>query len=184
MSISITHRKGDLVADLKSGRVALAVHQCNCMHAMGAGIAKVFSSLFPEVFAADLTTPKADKAKMGTASFAQLTPEHGKGSVGNVYSQYAFGSEKCHTEYDTIALGITDAIAKAKAAGVELTCIGIPFRYGSGLGGGDWHKVLIELEKVADLHPSLKFEVIVLAQFEEEAKQLLEEYGATSKWVD
>jgi O-acetyl-ADP-ribose deacetylase (regulator of RNase III) len=159
MPTTISHRQGDLVADLKSGRVALAVHQCNCLHVMSGGIAKVFSSLFPEVLEVDKATIRADKSKMGTASFTRLAPEHGKGSVGNVYSQFAFGKDKCHTDYSFIAQGIADAIFKARQAKVDLTCVGIPFRYGSGLGGGDWQQVLVELQKAANQHPDLSFEI-------------------------
>ncbi|MGJ4995019.1 hypothetical protein ACQR0Z_11425 [Bradyrhizobium sp. HKCCYLS3077] len=51
--------KGDLIKLALDGHIDVIVHGCNCQCTMGAGIAKSIKDIFPEAYAADLSTPRA-----------------------------------------------------------------------------------------------------------------------------
>ena len=62
--------KGDLIKLALDKRFDVIIHGCNCMCEMGAGIAKVIRSRFPEAYEADLKTEKGSRDKLGTISYA------------------------------------------------------------------------------------------------------------------
>ena len=63
---------GNLLEMAKNGEFDIIIHGCNCLHTMGAGIAKYIKQDFPEAFQADKKTKYADKQKLGTFSEAIL----------------------------------------------------------------------------------------------------------------
>ena len=64
--------RGNLLDLALEGRFDVIVHGCNCQCAMGAGIALAIRKVFPEAFAADGSTAKGDRNKLGTFSFASV----------------------------------------------------------------------------------------------------------------
>jgi hypothetical protein len=155
----ITNRVGDIFAqpDLHA-----LVHQANCFHVMGAGIARSIKMMWPEVYEADkMTTVYGDPKKLGTFSKAKV--RDGKLWVYNLYSQYDYrpvypkdGVEAnivyhCRTDYQAMEKGLI-------AINHDLNCpgyyeggvikIGIPYKMGCSLAGGDWKEVLKVLEEV------------------------------------
>lgn len=147
-------KKGDL---LKSDVPAI-IHQCNCFHTMGGGIAFQLAMQYPDVYKADKETGYGDKDKMGHFSFAEIRSEHLK-YVINLYSQYDFGFG-LHTDYDALEKGLNEAMVFLKKHGVNR--VGLPYLIGCGLAGGNEKTVLEILERVQSNHSSINIELYKL----------------------
>lgn len=133
---------GNLLEMAKNGQFDVIIHGCNCLHAMGAGIAKYIKKDFPEAFAADKTTKYADRKKLGTFSEATITRNGYTFVVINAYTQFEYnGRGKDLFEYDTFPK-LLDSI-KAKYGDKR---IGLPL-IGCGLAGGDEPYILSMIEK-------------------------------------
>jgi O-acetyl-ADP-ribose deacetylase (regulator of RNase III) len=120
------------------------VHQANCFHAMGSGIAAFIRENFPEAYLADKQTTVGDPKKLGTFSFAMIKndkfPE--VKCIINLYGQFDVGAANRCTRYDALADGLTLVRDKMRAkANGKLRTIAIPYRIGSNRGGGDWNVV-------------------------------------------
>lgn len=143
----IEERNGDLLVQRD---LCAIVHQANCFHTMGSGIAMALSVKWPQVYQADLATKHGDRAKMGTFSMAMV--EHGLMRVYNLYSQFRYGRTATHTEYDMMAKGLRaineDLDTPHYYEGVFK--IGIPYRMGCGSAGGNWDYVMHVLEDIYD----------------------------------
>ena len=81
--------KGDLLAYALDGTFDVIVHGCNCYCTMGAGIAKSIKIQFPEACAADCTTTRGDKDKLGSYTSALIErDENVRFTVVNAYTQF------------------------------------------------------------------------------------------------
>jgi len=148
----IHHVKGDLLAS----DCQVIGHQCNCLNTFGAGIALQIKRQFRRAYEIDRTTKRGDRAKMGdTAGVPCLRPDGSTLWVYNLYGQYECGGGgigAVYTEYD--------ALEAALRRMVELVLldvhgpvrrwpkVGLPYKIGCALGGGDWPTVLDILERV------------------------------------
>jgi O-acetyl-ADP-ribose deacetylase (regulator of RNase III) len=137
--------------DIFTVKADAIVHQANCFHTMGSGIARFIRENFPEAYDADCATKKGDSEKMGTFSFAAIkNPRYPNVSlIINLYSQFDFSRDMRHTRYDALVDGLTllrDKL-RAKAKGKTRT-IAIPYRIGSNRGGGDWKIVRAIIDSV------------------------------------
>ena len=81
---------GDLLHLALAGRFDVIVHGCNCQCAMGKGIALSIKQQFPEAYAADLATPRGDRAKLGTFSAAEIHRPPARFTVVNAYTQFHY----------------------------------------------------------------------------------------------
>lgn len=137
--------------DIFEVRADAIIHQANCMHTMGSGIARFVREQFPEAYQADLRTRKGDPTKLGTFSFAQVkNPAYPNVSaIINLYGQFDFSAEARHTRYDSLYDGflLIREKMRLKAKG-ELRVLSVPFRLGCNRGGGDWRIVLAIIESV------------------------------------
>ena len=139
----IVERKTDIVRLIKSletdhpDQKYIAIHQCNCFHTMGAGIAKALAKAFPEVLSADKKTAFGVGSKLGTYSAVQVTKNC---TVYNLYSQYMFGSNSNHTDYDAMYKGLK-SIVESNKPDSNVTYI-IPRYIGAGLSGGN-HEIIL-----------------------------------------
>lgn len=130
----IKYTKGNLL-DFPEG-INVLVHQANCFHTMGGGIARQIAQRYPEAVEADSRTTKGEANKLGTFSVADL-PDGKK--IVNLYGQYSISSLVRMTSYDALANGLMtlrDAIEQS--AKVDTYVIGLPKGIGCGLGGGAW----------------------------------------------
>lgn len=130
--------------NLLTADVEAIIHQANCYHTMGSGIAAQIRKIYPEAYAADCKTERGSRAKLGTFSFA---PTHDGKVVYNVYGQHGFSrGNNRDTEYDALFDGLY-AVAKH---GCELgvTKFGVPARIGCALGGGSWLVVKAMLKQI------------------------------------
>lgn len=125
--------RGDLLDLAEAGRFDAIVHGCNCVHAMGAGIALQIRRRWPEVFAADAATPRGP-SKLGTVGLCPVLGSDGRTrfTVVNAYTQVVPGVRGRQTDYGALRSAmrrVAELFPKAR--------IGYP-RIGAGLGGGDW----------------------------------------------
>lgn len=120
------------------------IHQCNCFHVMGGGVAKALSQKWPQVLQADLLTIRGDQAKMGTFSCAWINDVDVDLLVFNLYSQFDFGCDKCQTSYQHLENGLYNIfnMFKRNKKVDRKWLIGIPWLIGCGLAGGDINQVL------------------------------------------
>jgi len=118
------------------------IHQANCFHVMGGGIALRIKNKFPEAYKADLTTVCGDEKKMGTFSLAVLPSNY---HIYNMYSQFSITKYR-NTMYDAVH----DGLAKIELHAREnnLKKLGLPKNMGSVLGGGDWRIVRAIIEVI------------------------------------
>ena len=121
---------GDLIALAEERHFDLIGHGCNCVHSMGAGIAKSLAKRFPEALEADLMTPKNAPAKLGTYSKAHVVTLDL--TILNIYSQYLYKGPLPLASYPAI-----EQAARAIAAEFPGKRLGLPM-IGAGLAGGDW----------------------------------------------
>lgn len=122
----------------------IIVHQANCFHTMGAGIAKVIAQKYPEAVKADKETIKGDKNKLGSFSIG-----FGKDRkiIINMYSQYSFSNTHIETDYTAMETALEEIKLFAKS---HHRNIAIPYKIGCGLAGGDWNTVYNILMKIFD----------------------------------
>lgn len=137
------YKIGDLCEALKQGEVAAIGHQCNCFNTMGTGVAKAIKKHFPEAYEMDCMTTKGDKLKLGEISLAK-TPY---GYVYNLYGQYGYGRNQCHTDYTALESALTEMRDECLRDMFPAKKIGLP-KLGSGHGGGDWSKVQQIIQRV------------------------------------
>lgn len=151
MDMKIVH--GDLLVLALNGRFDVIVHGCNCMCAMGAGIAKVIKSTFPEAYAADCATTKGDRDKLGTISYAEVQRDGHTIVVVNAYTQYHWRGKKPRADNDAIRQAMR-TVARTYSG----QRIGYP-RIGAGLAGGDWGTIsaIIDTELEGEDHTLVEF---------------------------
>ena len=146
------------IGDLLESDVPAIIHQCNCFHTMGGGVAFQLSMRYPEVYEADKKTKYADKSKMGDFSFAEINSKNLK-MVINLYSQYDYGYG-LHTDYDALEKGLDKAMSFLNER--KIYRVGLPYLIGCGLAGGDEKTVLGILERVQLRWESINIELYKL----------------------
>lgn len=133
---------GNLLDMAKKGEFDVIIHGCNCLTAMGAGIAKYIKQDFPEAYAADKQTKHGDRNKLGTFSEAQVTRNGHTFVVINAYTQFEFnGRGKDLFEYDKFPQLLQSIKHKYGDKRIGLPLIGC------GLAGGDEKRILGMIEK-------------------------------------
>lgn len=126
---------GNLLTLAKEGRFDLIVHGCNCLCAMGKGIALDIKNQFPEAYAADRATVRGDRTKLGTYSKAVIERPNVTFTIVNAYTQFDYRGkpDTVNADYDAIDQ-VFARIAQDFSANLR---IGYPL-IGAGLAGGDW----------------------------------------------
>jgi O-acetyl-ADP-ribose deacetylase (regulator of RNase III) len=109
---------------------------------MGSGIAPQIKRAFPEAYDADLKTEKGDFNKLGNFTHAHLWDDSGWGViVVNAYTQYRYGTDKRHLDYEALTLVLRKINHKWPRKSIGLPMIG------AGLAGGDWNLIKKIIEK-------------------------------------
>lgn len=137
--MSIVH--GDLIHLALAGRFDVIVHGCNCMHTMGAGIAKAIRAAFPEAWEADLSTPRGDPAKLGTLSVGHVLRDGLDLRVVNAYTQLDWRGAGVKADYEAI-----DRAFARIGRDFHGMRIGYP-RIGAGLAGGNWDRIAAIIDR-------------------------------------
>jgi len=117
-------------------------HQVNGFGVWGAGLAKEMKKRFPRSFLVDSMTLVRDKRKLGTFNYSAPANDTDKW-IFNVCGQFNYGTDKQYTDYSALNFAfesLKDFLLKMEIKDVFV--LGIPHGLGSGLGGGDFTKVL------------------------------------------
>ena len=142
--------KGDLIALAEEGRFDAIVHQANCFHTMGSGIARSLVQKYPSCVSADKETPYGSRHKMGSYSYAPVKSKIGDHYflIINAYSQFGYGRDSRRTDY-----GALRSVFRAIARNYPNYRVGYP-ALGCGLAGGDWEVVrgIIDTELIGMNH--------------------------------
>ena len=133
--------RGNLIHLAQNGEFDLIVHGCNCFCTMGAGIAKGIKAAFPQAYEADLATPRGDRAKLGTCSFAEIDQKGNPLIVVNAYTQFDWRGSGPKVDYDAVRSCMR--WIKNHHTGKR---IGLP-KIGAGLAGGDWPTIAAIVEE-------------------------------------
>ena len=121
------------------------IHQANCMHTMGSGIARLIREKYPEAYEADCGAgSKGDSKRLGTFSVAHILKEDKY--IFNLYGQYNYGAMARFTSYDAIDRGLRKIEAYAREN--HLSTLGLPKKMGCMRGGGSWPIVRAIIEDV------------------------------------
>jgi len=139
--------EGDLVLKAVTGKLDVIIQACNCLNIMGGGLAKQIRLTFPEVFTQDkkyYLYCKENKIKqVGTIDVVSISNTL---EVVNCYTQEKIGYSK-HTAYTDInAVESCMKHIQYKYVGSSKV-IGIPYKFGCGLGGGDWDLIKEIIDK-------------------------------------
>ncbi|UUZ55835.1 macro domain-containing protein [Massilia sp. H-1] len=103
---------------------------------MGKGIALSIKRQFPEVYKADLSTSKADAAKLGTIAVAEVHRNGRTFFVVNGYTQFHWRGVGVLADYDAIR-----RVMRAVKVQFQGKKIAYP-EIGAGLAGGDWDTIV------------------------------------------
>lgn len=141
----LIYKDGDI---LKSDCTVI-MHQANCFSTMGAGIARSIAIQHKEVYLADKNLELTPKERFGKYSMA--TTENAITFV-NLYGQFSFGSG-LKTNYEMLEKAIDLFFTESKYNNeVNLDKVGLPYKIGCGLAGGNWSVVKNILEKQSEKH--------------------------------
>ena len=130
------------------------IHGCNCQCIMGKGIALSIKNQFAEAYAADCATPKADPAKLGTISTAEIHRPPARFTVVNAYTQFHYRGDGPLADYDAIRRAFRQI--RHQFPGRR---IGYP-KIGAGMAKGDWPTIakIIEEELAGENHALVEYE--------------------------
>lgn len=134
--------------DLLQSNLPLIAHQTNCLGVMGAGIAKVIKNKWSNVYTSYSSFCKRLKySKENLLGKCQvcITEDRPINLVANLFGEYSFTEsvapyENRHTDYDALKEALVYLKAFCKSG--NITEIGIPYKLGCGLAGGDWDGVV------------------------------------------
>ncbi|MFW6026035.1 MAG: macro domain-containing protein [Candidatus Woesearchaeota archaeon] len=134
--------------DLLEGEVNIIAHQVNCMGVFGAGLAKQIAKKYPEAKKdyIDYCKNKGQHNLLGDV----LITEVEKYKITNLFSQKYYGRygeyyKKYRRQTNYVALEKTLEELKRRYPDTK---IGLPYKIGCGLAGGDWGIVYNIIDKV------------------------------------
>lgn len=140
--------KGDL---LKSP-MKIWAHQVNCIGVMDAGVAKSIRVKYPDVYFDYLDFVKENREDcLGKYCFTTI----GDGIIWSIFGQYDVGTNAQKTDYNALRRGLVSAITDYRKnyniSSIVQIPIGIPYKIGCGLAGGDWeevYRILTDIEEI------------------------------------
>lgn len=133
--------------DLLQSNLPLIAHQTNCLGVMGAGIARFIKNKWNIVYTQYVDICKNFEYSKDLLGKCQIcvTGEFPIKFVANLFGEYSFTEsvapfENRHTDYNALKKALL--ILKDFCEDNEITEIGIPYKLGCGLAGGDWDGVV------------------------------------------
>jgi O-acetyl-ADP-ribose deacetylase (regulator of RNase III) len=125
------------------------IHQCNCFHTMGVGIALCIKNKYPELYKADIHHGrKGDITRLGKFSVVKC---HDDKYGYNLYGQYNYGLQQRHTNYEAVYTGLIGIRNHATQA--NIIRLGLPKNMGCRLGGGSWGIVKAIIDDIFEKWP-------------------------------
>ena len=133
--------------DLLKADLPVIAHQTNCLGVMGAGIAKSIKNKWNNVFIQykSLCTNVIDKHNLLGKIQLCATDDTPIKYIVNLFGEYSFTEsvapyENRHTDYNALRNALT--VLKEKLVFLDFDKVGIPYKLGCGLAGGDWDGVV------------------------------------------
>lgn len=138
----VQYKKGNLLA---ADDVQIICHQVNTLGVMGAGIAKSIASAYPDCLEEYKrfckNTPSSEL--LGQVYFYEGRDK----AIANIFGQKTIGRNGLHTNYYALRAGLASVCEYAKKTN---NSVGIPYKIGCGLAGGDWNIVSQMIEEIFD----------------------------------
>lgn len=133
--------------DLLKADLPVIAHQTNCLGVMGGGIAKSIKNRWSNVFTQykSLCTNVIHNHKLLGRTQICATNDTPIKEVANLFGEYSFTEsvapyENRHTDYDALRNALASLKEKLIILGYDK--VGIPYKLGCGLAGGDWDGVV------------------------------------------
>lgn len=133
---------------LESPECNIIAHQVNCKGVMGAGLALQIKNKYPKVFE-EYRRFCNDTPKTQLLGSSLVLPTYDNKVIINVFAQYNFGYGQCQTNYTAFSKSMDNAIVWCKELHKDHVKIGIPYKIGCNLAGGDWdviQRILTDIE--------------------------------------
>ncbi len=128
--------------DILTVKRGIICHQCNCIGAMGAGLAKQIRDRWPHIYADYRKAIERGELKLGECRIVEAQPGI---YIAHLAGQHGIGRRQFNrpaTEYLALSTAFHDLNGQIKSSYVLMRMpIYIPFGIGCGLGGGDWKEV-------------------------------------------
>lgn len=122
---------------LKSN-VNIVCQQVNHQGVMGAGLAKEIKDRYPEVMSPYLQLCKMDFDKIRRNGIVSWCTVGDNRYIASIFGQDKYGTDRRHTDYYALSAGFETVRQYAEP---RRLIVGIPYKIGCGLGGGDWKVV-------------------------------------------
>lgn len=146
----------------------IIVHQVNCQCKMGVGIAKDIKVKYPNVFTEYVhfcNLIKSDINLLGRCQiveverFDNFSPRY----VANLFGQQYYGSGALYTSYEALEMAFKELLLwiNQNHKNKKIT-IGVPYKIGCGLAGGDWNIVNKIILNVFDKEPNVN---VIICKF-------------------
>ena len=134
---SMSYLKGNII-HVNEG---IIVHGCNSLGVMGAGVAKVIKTKYPECYKTYEEHVFNNQDLLGTVAWHRVNE---KLRIANTITQKNVGTNKRQVDYEAIAKCFEEVYAEAYSLDLQVF---FP-KIGSGLGGGDRNIISTIIENV------------------------------------
>jgi len=134
----LSYKQGCVVEAAKAGEMDYLLQSCNCFSTMGAGVAKLISSNFPQVATVDKADYRSPIERIGSYSSVFI---NGLTFI-NLYCQYDYGTNYRRFEYGSLRRAMDEIYRDFSFTGKR---VGLPM-LGGNLGGADTELVKVILE--------------------------------------
>jgi O-acetyl-ADP-ribose deacetylase (regulator of RNase III) len=149
--------KGNIVTD----NYRWILQQVNCKGVMAAGLAKQIREAFPFVYYDYEKALKYENAKLGHIVISHVSGINGR-EIISMLAQDGYGRDKRYTDYDAFKRCLDVAAEYINCHSYDHHPdwkVGIPYKIGCGLAGGNWKIIEPMLEEFAS---KVKFETWVV----------------------
>lgn len=166
----ITYKVGDLLKDCSA---PLLLHQTNCLGVMGGGIAAQIRKQNPKVYEeySWLCSKQSSIGELlGTIqilpkdNFSLSNPQY----IVNCFGQREVSNSFKMTSYDALDECFNAVRNYCNEKYPEGCKIGIPYKIGCGLGGGNWEIVEAIISKNFPSNSNIEVEIWLLPEFKHE----------------
>ena len=152
-------------------------HQTNCLGVMGSGIARQIKNMHPEVFNEYnklCRLHKDDRSLLGECLICKVN--NSNKFVANIFGEYSFTEsvapfENRHTDYDALRTALESfknwCLSFINENVVELPLkVGIPYKLGCGLAGGDWDNVVLPMiQEIFESEEKINLHIVKYSPF-------------------
>lgn len=140
----------EVIADIFDTDIDVLLQNCNCYCKQASGVAGQIKKFYPEAAEVDRQTTIGDINKLGTFTRAYIKdPKMRRNKrlkwIYNIYGQHRYGTEKRQVNYEAFYQGLE---AVKQHLGETKVIIGIPYKIGAGLAGGNWRILKTMIEEV------------------------------------